>query len=238
MLRISRRLIILISIFILTGCSAEYKMTINDTKDINEYLKVYESDTNKYDIKEESLHNTTRKEYLEANLKWPLAVYEEDSNPLEPKKINGVDYYNQSELVNNLGINYSFKHDFDMFKDSRLLNKCYSYSITSDKNIISFKTTSSFKCFDEFPLLDNVKFILNTKCSIKENNSDEKNSNGLIYNITKDNINKEISFTIDCNPKKERSTSLISFELISIYIIGIGLIVLIGKIIYKNNNKL
>ena len=238
MLRISRRLIILISIFILTGCSAEYKMTINDTKDINEYLKVYESDSSKYDTKEELLHNTTRKEYLEANLKWPLAVYEEDSNPLEPKKISGVDYYNQSELVNNLGINYSFKHDFDMFKDSRLLNKCYSYSITSDKNIISFKTTSSFKCFDEYPLLDDVTFKLNTKCSIKENNSDENKNNELIYKITKNNINKEISFTIDCNPKKEKSTSLISFELVSIYIIGVGLIVLISRIIYKNNNKI
>ena len=188
MLRISRRLIILISIFILTGCSAEYKMTINDTKDINEYLKVYENDSSKYDTKEELLHNTTRKEYLEANLKWPLAVYEEDSNPLEPKKIDGVDYYNQSELVNNLGINYSFKHDFDMFKDSRLLNKCYSYSITSDKNIISFKTTSSFKCFDEYPLLDDVTFKLNTKCSIKENNSDKNKNNEIIYNIIKNDI--------------------------------------------------
>ena len=238
MLRLSRRLIIIISIFILTGCTTEYRMTINDTKDIKEYLSVYESDETKFNTKKEELHNTTPAEYLEATLKWPLAVYDEDSNPIEPKKVSGVDYYNQSKSVNNLGINYSFNHDFDMFKDSRILNKCYLYSITSDKNIISFKTTSSFKCFDEYPLLDNVIFKLNTKCYIKDNNSDLKEKNELTYNITKDNIDREISFTIDCNPKKERSTSLISFELISAYLIGIALIVLVGRIIFSNKNKI
>jgi len=239
MLRVFRRLTIIISIFILTGCSANYSLTINDTKDITEYLKVIEDDKNKFNTKDLNLLNATPKEYLETRLKWPLSVYE-DSNPIEPVKINGVDYYNQNDISNDnvLGLTYSFNHDFDLFEKSKILNKCYSYNLSSNNNIITFNTTSDFKCFDEYPILDDITFKIYTTCSIKDNNSDEKKNNELIYYIKKDNINKNISFILDCNQKKEKSASLISFELILGYLLGIGLVLLIGRIIYNSKNKI
>lgn len=240
MLRLFKRLTLIISVIILTGCSAEYGLTINNTKDINEYLRVVESDKSKFDIKQEELLNTTPKEYLETNIKWPLAVYTDETNPIEPKKVNGVDYYSQDKISYDslIGIKYSFKHDFDMFKESKMLNKCYSYDLTSDNNIISFKTTSSFKCYEEYPILDDITFKLHTTCRIKDNNADEKKNNTLIYNIKKDNIDKNISFTIDCNEVKEQHISLTTLELVSIYFIVIGLIILIGRRIFINRNKI
>ena len=96
MLHISKRLSILLLIFLVTGCKADYSITINDPKDVNESLNIIETDSTLFDRKYEEFYNSTLREYVDTNIKWPTPIYiDSDENPIEPTQIEGVLYYNK-----------------------------------------------------------------------------------------------------------------------------------------------
>lgn len=233
-----KKLILVFIILFITGCNAEYNMTINDIKDIKESLDIIENNKELFDKNTEELSGSTLKEYLETNLKWPTPIYiDSETNPIEPTKIDGVSYYNKKDISTStkLGINYSHNFNMDDYSNSNIMNTCYNYDYKIINNVFTFKTTSEFRCFEKYPLLEKVTFNLNTKCHVINNNADSIEKNKYIWNITKEN-KKSISFSIDCSEKKE--IKLPFAIVVPIYILLVGLGILILKISYKFNNKI
>ena len=237
MLRLSNRLVILLVIF-LTGCTAKYNIKINNEKDIFESLDIIENDESKFDEKTEYLYDSTPREYLETDVKWPTPVYDNSINPLEPVKLDNVKYYNKKDNSKKemLNINYNYKHKIDNYKTAKIINKCYEFELKHNNNIIDFKTVSDFKCFEEYKMLDNVEFNLNSSC-IVTGNFDSKEKHNYLWNI-KDNINKKIEFKIDCNKKEEQKKRRIAYITYIGYTILFIFILVLIRIIYRINSKL
>lgn len=241
MLRLSNRLILLISILVLTGCSAKYELTINNDQNLNESLNITENDTSKFNEKIIQLKNSTPKEYLETNLDWPTPAYiNTEENPIEPKKIDGIDYYDKKDISSelSLGINYNFKHKQDNFSKSNILNNCYEYNYLSENNTIKFETTSEFKCFATYELLDDVEFALNTKCKVVNNNADKKTNNKYTWKINKKHPEKSIRFNLDCSREKHKEKEFPVVLLVPIYFVLIGIGVLLLHTLYLYNNRI
>lgn len=236
MLRLFKRLNILLVILLLTGCSAEYSITINSIEDINESLNIIEKDKSKFDVKNEQLYNSTLRQYLDTNMKWPTPVFiDQVENPIEPTKIEGIVYYNKKNISNSskLEINYNYNFNNNNYKESNILNTCYEYDYEVINNVFTFKTTSDFKCFEKYPLLENIDFILNTTCNVISSDADSKTDNKFTWNIK--SRDKKINFSLDCSKKKNIKIPF-SFVLPFYFaLIGIGIIIL--KISYKISNK-
>ena len=240
MLRLSKKLklLIIVSVIFLTGCTAKYEITINDENDVKESLDIIEKDKTKFDVAYKELYSVTLREYLDTDLKWPTPVYtEHNENPIEPKKMENVDYYTKKDKSTKdiLDLNYSFSHKQTNYSESKLLNECYEYDFDIDKNKINFKTKSIFKCFESYPLLDSVEFALNTTCKISNYNADKDEINKYIWNITKDDIHKEIKFTLTCGDIEVDNSSIGIVIIIYISII-VGSIFLL-KTLFKMKDK-
>ena len=240
-----KKYLVLIMIILLTGCTAEYNVTINDTSHIQESLDVIETDSSLFDIKNSSLYNSTLREYLQTDLKWPTpALIDSETNPIEPTKIDGVSYYNKTDesASDALKINYKYQFNTDLFMKSKILRTCYNYEVDVKDNVLNFKTIDSLNCFEDYPLLESAKFSLKTSCKIVESNADLENGNTLTWDITKDNYSKKnIAFNLDCskktpkkNYKQEISIILLCFGYTAI-ILGVMLLI---KLLYKKNNKI
>ena len=235
--------IMTILLLLTTSCTAEYNINISTNKNINEELKVIETNTLKWDKKDALLYNRTPKEYLDVNLKWPTNTYIDDEiNPLEPTKSENNDYYNKKNISNSaqLGIKYSYEHGYIRFMNSSIVNSCYDIEYNKEDNIIYFETKSAFKCFDKYKILDEVKVNLTTDCKVLEENADKNISNKYTWNITKANyISEKIKFKVDCTQvKKEKSPGSLSI-IYSIVLYGLVVlfILLVIKIKSDRNNK-
>ena len=240
MLHISNRLkkfILVVVVLFITGCSAEYNMTINNTKDIEESLNIVENNKELFDKQAEEISNSTLNEYLETNLKWPTPIYIDSiTNPIEPTKIDGVTYYDKKNISTSsqLGINYSYKFNNTDYTNSNIVNNCYNFEYKIMNNVFTFKTTSEFKCFEKYPLLSDVTFNLNTKCHVIDSNADTIKKGKYTWNIDKEN-KKSISFSIDCSEKKETKIPFIIIVPIYVLLVVAGIFIL--KISYKVKNK-
>ena len=232
-----KKYIFLFLVLLLSGCTATYDVNINDSNDIIESLNITEDDISKFNESNELLHNATYSEYLNTNLNWPTPAYNKsETNPIEPKKIDGVEYYNKSNISTNklLGINFKYKFKKNNYSESNIINSCFDieYSIYGEK--IFFKA-SNFKCFNEYPLLDNAAINLNTSCKVNEINSDYRDNQKYTWNIKK-NEDKSILFSLDC--KKIKKIDIPSTTIFPIYFLIVLLIILLLKVLYKLNNKI
>ncbi len=238
--RLKKVLLILLVIFI-TGCSAEYTITVNDNTNINELLDVIEKDDTTFNIKKSSLYNTTPKEYLNTNLKWPTSVYiDMETSPLEPIKSNEIYYYNKKDISNNfqLGINYSFEHSQYRYGKSTIANNCYSYEYQKIDDKLLFETKDSFKCFDKYDALDSVKINLVTNCKVINENADSKTKNKYTWKIEKNKTNQKIIFSLDCSKKEQLDHNFRIPLVVLCYIAFFAFITMVVFVLNKKNNRL
>ena len=210
---------------------------------LKETINITEENQELFDKKISQLYNTTPKEYLKTNLKWPTPVYKNDEvNPYEPVKLDNTYYYTKTDIsaYKRLGISYSFNHNQNKYNETDIINKCYDIKYTKNNNTIYLETTSNFKCFDEYELLEKVTINLNTTCNVNIQNADKEENNKYTWYITKDDSDKQIKFEVECIDKKNKDTndSSIIFTLIISYLILIGITIIIVKILQNKNNKI
>lgn len=237
-----KKVLLISTIFILTGCTAKYEITINDTKNIDESLNIIENNKESFEVKNDKLQGATPKEYLETNLNWPTPIFvDSEVNPLEPIKIDGVNYYEQKDISNDnsIGINYNYIFKIKEYNKSNIISSCYDFKTEKINNIFTFKTTSNFKCFEKYKILDKVQFKLNTICKPININSDKKRENTYIWEITKENPSKKINFSLDCTPKRYtiNTEKYLGIIMIGIYLLLVIIGILVLKISFRSRNK-
>lgn len=238
MLRLPKRLILL-SFVLLSGCSVKYKINI-DKYMIEEDVDIIETDKSKFDKKNELLFNTTPRDYLNINLKWPTPIYQnQEINPYEPLKMENVNYYNKKDISTSdyIGINYKYRFN-NMFENSNILNTCYKVRLIENGDVLIFETLNDFTCFDKYKILDDVEVEVNSKCEVLEANFDYENK----FSITKDNYkNKKLYIKLDCSEKQEKkeiNNNLNVIAIILIYLVACGLLVIILLSLRKKNNRI
>lgn len=244
-----KKLIVLLTLFITTGCTVNYDLVIED-----EILK----ETTTFKQEENSFYT---KEYINTLYKEEYPIYyDEEFLYLSPEeKIEGNTYYekNIQENSSNYTITYKATYDFDDFKRAQLLNTAYgNYSIGYDyQDDCYYIIASNFKLFKTNKYLTNVTLNIELKnYTVIESNNDYKNGNTYIWNLNKNDNNIILRYkNTNSNNKQEEKPIInnnniqtkekfnIDNYILYIFLVIIVLIIFFGykwflKFKDKNNN--
>ena len=211
-------LFLIFMIFLLSGCSATYHLTIDDEKFI-EKLSV-----------ENVTIDTTEKIFLPTN-------YNVEESEAFNRKIKGIDYYNVKMKDNNYSLSYEFNSK--EFSYSRILNSCYKKieALYNDGDYI-ISTVGDFNCFEYYNDLDHVQVKITSHYKLVDTNADEIDGHNYIWNINKSQPDKGIYIELDTKTTKKSILETKELLYIGGVVLLIGLIafIVIKAKVNKNNN--
>ncbi len=217
-------LVLLITVFCLTGCEATYNLTITEDS-MTESVNFLNEDTPK--------NQNILDQYLSSNY---LAYYDMD--------IKENKNYSQKEINENgqIGMNLTYEYAGDKLQNSSLLNRCYyKKSIIKTDDEITITTDGKTMCFykDEVKTLDKLTINITTDLKVTENNADEINGNTYTWIIDDSNYQDHpITMKIDLTGNDGTPFSLALIAIAVIIIVGGGALLLFVRIKNKKNNKL
>lgn len=209
-----KKLIILFILILLTGCSANYTVTLNENNSVSEKLvtKIEDSDDNYYKI----------------------------LNLIKENKINKKNY---KIIRDSAEISIEYEDDYTDINEYLLKSKLYkqlfdevnlemkdSSNIISTKNKFSKETESINK--DNISILDYMQININSKLPVIYSNADSINNNVYSWIYDGSQNEKNISFSYKRIPTFLTVKSIVLITTIIISIISIGII------IYKRMNSI
>ena len=221
-----KKILLFILIFLITGCTAQYNLTIDESS-INEKVEVA--------IPRETISQDQLKPYLQLGNK----VYPSDSN-------SAVYTSDLSEDNDNYYLTYEYSHSHEMFAQSMFVKKCYqTVKLNSTEETITLSTSDQFNCIkmEDGASLEKVDINITTKLKVQSHNADKVSGNTYTWNINENNyenkpINLEIKKPVSLEEviKEAPNYQLMVIVLIVVLILSITFIIV--KIKTKNNNKL
>lgn len=229
---------LLFSLFLLTGCNAEYSLVYENDKVIESLNILGNSEEIIYGDKFSSLIENY---YNNINF---LVNYEDQPGDLSEQEILlNYNVYNK-KLINNNGmygisLNYAYNLKKD-FEKSAIVYTLYNGADFSDDYIITYDTK---KVFSNYSYLKNLTISFKTDKKILEINSDEEKDGIYYWYLNEDNyLNKNIFIRFDNNQSnipllnnlnnEEIMSLIITISSISILII---LVVIVEKV--RKSNK-
>lgn len=221
-----KKLLLVILIFLVTGCTAQYNLTI-DQSTIKENVTVVLPKTIVTDDQ--------------------LQPYLQNGNKVYPSSSDSSLY--KSDLTEDDGnyyLAYEYSHDYEMFNQSMFVKKCYQeVSLKSNEETISLVTSNQFNCIkmEDGAYLDNVDINITTKLKVKSHNADKVNGNTYTWNINESNyqnkpINLEIKRPINIEKAIKEAPNYQLIVIVVIILIILAVATIIVKIQKGRNNKL
>ena len=173
--------ILVLYLFLLTGCEVNYEMEFNDDYVTNELeFEVLNTDYKSYPIPDNSY--STAFEYFNN-----LDIYKYIDNE---KAVMSKDI---TETKIGIEAKYNDSYTYDKLDTSYLLNTCFeniNYKYNEDS--VYLELSGEFNCY-----YGETNIVFKTSKKIMESNHNEKKSNNYIWHITednKDNVNIIFSF--------------------------------------------
>ena len=208
-------------VLLLSGCTADYNLTISDNKIVENFsTQIY---------KTEIPVKTDNGIELDDQL---TPFIEQNQNP----------FINNDEIVYDKNVieeddyrlvDYSFSYSKEEFADSTVLNRCFENAKYSYKNNYKFILTGTFYCLYN----DQLNIKVKTSNKVLSHNADNVDGNTYIWHIDKSNVdNVNIRMKIERN-SVNKFVSRYSLALIVLsvsIIIGIGMMV---AVIRKNKHN-
>lgn len=259
-----KRIIIIIFVFFLTGCSASYNLEITEDLKIKEdvYLIGKTSEFTSYGNSLTSTFDNIIKVYQENNLKPKL-------------NLNSIDYSNVDDSQEYLDITLTRNYkNFDKYKNSDILINCFkSYDIVEENkqyklyiNGINWDTIDQATSVDKYDfIIDTINVKITLPFKVLSSNADyqEEDTNTYIWAVNRETTNEfeirldfskkdkfvkqegfitnainAIVTTITGSNDQEKNEKIKIFIIIGFVLILGGFIYYIAKKIYKNNNSL
>ncbi len=212
-----KKILLIFSVFLLTGCSGNYEIEIyNDqvTEKTTPWYQKSEVSKDVYEYTQElSLKYDDNGDFLRCNEKKEVAKDEQI----------GI------ELKNH----YSSISDYQ--ENSPVLDYCYiAHNVTSYENdLITLKTSKEFTCMKDIEELEKVTIAIESNHKLKETNADKVKNNTYYWYIDKDNYeNKPISLVLYEN-KYVWNYKNKNIKRLFLILIVIGGTVLLSSSIYK-----
>lgn len=212
------KLVILVcGMVLLSGCSAEYNLTIDETIMEENISAIFDKKTESdYASRMEKIRRT--------------AYYNFDTRENE--------YYtfNKTEDDNNIFLNYNYKYTNNNLYKSEAVSRCYYKRIVNvTENNITINTDNQVACIykDGNKEIDSITVNIRTDLIVLEHNADKVNDKVYTWYINDENYsNKPIYIKME----KEKSGGSFVDQTISIVIIVL-IIIAIGIIIYLRTHK-
>ena len=212
------KLVILVcGMVLLSGCSAEYNLTIDETIMEENISAIFDKKTESdYASRMEKIRRTS--------------YYNFDTRENE--------YYtfNKTEDDNNIFLNYNYKYTNNNLYKSEAVSRCYYKRIVNvTENNITINTDNQVACIykDGNKEIDSITVNIRTDLIVLEHNADKVNDKVYTWYINDENYsNKPIYIKME----KEKSGGSFVDQTISIVIIVL-IIIAIGIIIYLRAHK-
>lgn len=228
-----RKIILLLVVFLLTGCSVTYNLEISDV--IKENVTATDTGDNNYDL-------------YEMFYEKPIPLSREiDILPESNVKLDGVSYYDMKQIddYEKFGLNYTgIFNDKIKLSDSHILfYGLGNFDYREEEDGIYINVPSKIKIFEQFSNLDEINVNIKTDYNVIENNADKVNKNVYVWKINRDNYkNKTIKLKISKSSKLEEITeqdSMVTFSICLFILILFGFIIfLFVRMRFRKNNSL
>ena len=221
--------IFLCLVLLLSGCSVEYDLTLNDDFTVSEKVVATE--------KTKRMEALTKQKGKQA-VNYLYNMFKRNGEDITLTSRD--DDYNTyaTAIISHDDINdYASKFSSDVFDN---------INVTKDGNIITFSTTQKelLSSDTNYSLLyDDITVNITIPFEVTSNNADKVNGNTYTWNIKKDSDYKTIEFSYKEGNKKDEVNINVNNETYNIHygvIIVIGLVIIIGSIVlfvYIKNKK-
>lgn len=243
-----KKLLILLSILLLTGCQAEYNVMI-DENTVKEELLIYETNMSKWSTIQGN-NILTYEQYQQTYKDAPIGVFYNDQNidaeiGFNPDRkyytINSIDDNNKKGLIftNDFGINN--------YVDSYIVRNCFKHvNILNQSDTISISTDDELSCMNYMDGIDKIIVNIKTNYEVLDTNATSVSDKTYTWVITKNNytnsniymkINKLVKNNSSNNTKND--THISNFQLMYALIVVVFLLVvfLIYRILKKNSEE-
>ena len=242
-------LILLLFIFLATGCQAEYNIVI-DENTVNEQLLVYETDMNKWNTIQGN-NVLTYQQYQQEYNNAPVGIYYNDQNVDAETGFNPNRQYYTINLLNEnnkKGLSLTNNFGINRYVDSYIIRNCFKYiNISNQSDTINISTNNELSCMNYIDGLDKITINIKTDYEVLETNANSVNDKTYTWVITKNNYtNSNIYIKINKNSTSNpnSSTKANNGEIVSkfqiIYIVIVIAMLLLGLLIYlifKKNSE-
>ena len=217
-------------IFILTGCSVEYNLTINEDDTISEKVVASEN-TNR-------MESSTRLKGKQAvNYLFNMFKRDNENITISSKETGNITYATATNSLKNLD-EYSQKFTSDVFK---------TVDIEKKDGIITIVFNQSEKLGGDSSkelIYDDIKVNISIPYKVLENNADVVKGNTYTWNIKKDGKLKNIKISYDdkskydsINLKINDKTYNINYGLLVIGVIILSILIIIFIVYFKNKKN-
>ncbi len=227
-----KKFFLIVCLFLVTGCKAEYNLNINDDV-FNEKTIITESDVRKFP--EYGLGNIF--EYYD-KVSIPLSINYSDNSS------DTFLFYSKINSINDNGISFGFNGSFSEvpIDESYIVNYGGTISVSSDKDKKIIGSINSTP-FDEYPMLEEITVNITSSNKVLKSNADSSKDGVYSWVFTRSNFNSKNIEIIISNLEKARSNSFTNnmngFTIMILFVIFVCFIFYtIFKKIYNKNNDL
>lgn len=234
-----KKIIVLISFILLSGCSAEYNLIYEN----NTFYETSSINTNHVELCGTELCETYFNEFYNSNIS---INYMDDAEELATNEnLNNFKFY-EKKIINDINdykinLNYNYDNETD-YETSYIVHNLYDKVLITEDKMIFYEIKN---IFEKYPYLTNITITFKTDKYIKKTNSDELKDDKYYWYINKSNYeNKRIE--IDFDKEKNDSNTFVKDNLLTSTFIKYFLIILVLIILFiiiiiyekiKNSNK-
>ena len=219
-----KKLVLLIVIFLISGCSVDYNLTINEDKSFIESITI---------LQPNSLWGSSKEEIAE-QLHWALVFAKDETEPAH--------FYDQEKILggSSSGAKFSYKFGDDEFNSqSAFLKNCFSSHDVLFLNNKLYLNAIEFKCYNLLGDNYDLRININVKGKVISGNYSSQNGNIYTWNL-KENDNVSIDLIVDLTKEEAQSTTINNVIIIGIITVVIILLIAVALVAYKkirdNNN--
>lgn len=212
-----KKIVLLLSIILLTGCTINYDLDITDGG-INETIN----------------GKVSKEKVLDDKNEYNMNIYYYLLNNDQPALTNSDDLYTTNIKENKKTYDYTASYTYQNLDDlssSRIINNCFeNSSVIDEEDYYSISLSGDFYCLYS----DKVKVSIHSDYAIISSNADKTNNNTYTWTLEEDKTDIELILSKDIKyQKSETKTS--SIRIISFIILII--LVTITYLLYKKKNS-
>lgn len=218
-------LILVFVLFLSTGCTVEYNLTIDELNAIEDFSLYIDNNSSNTTLIDDMYNRQTE------------AFFNQDTDSSEYYEAKKGLTKDKENLFLNLRYNYPLKY----LQNSNAIGECfYNKSVTKDQKYITLNTSKGFDCIykDTDLQIDKLTIHIKTNLKVVESNSDKVKKNTYTWHIDKNNYQeKNVYMKIDYTEENKRKSIISEYIAIPIVFIATSLLIFVAFKFRTKNRK-